>query len=214
MTTVMMNDGQTMAPTAAVSTTRSPRTPVLPGVRAVPPGPAVLLRACLSSDATRLRQLFERCTPATRYDRFHAALREIPPAYLRQVLSAEPDVHDALVVEVQRLDPLRSPLVAIASAARVPSDRGSKVEIAVLVEDSWQRQGLGTWLLTSLVTRARQRGIERVRWCMLNQGRELVRTLRREFGPLEVHRDGEVITAEARLNPTSATAKEAAWLRP
>ncbi len=205
MTTVMMNDGQTMAPTAAVSMTRSPRTPVLPGVRAAPPGPAVLLRVCLSSDATRLRQLFERCTPATRYDRFHAALREIPPAYLSQVLSADPDVHDALVVEVQRLDPLRSPLVAIASAARVPSDRGSMVEIAVLVEDSWQGQGLGTWLLASLVTRARRRGIECARWCMLNQGRDLVTTLRREFGPLEVRRDGEVITAETSLERTSTT---------
>ncbi len=210
----MMHDEQTMAPAATVSTTRTPRTPVLPGVRAVPSGPTVLLRACLPSDAARLRQLFERCTPATRYDRFHAALCEIPPAYLRQVLSAQPDVHDALVVEVQRLDPRRSPLVAIASAARVPSDRGSMVEIAVLVEDGWQGQGLGTWLLSSLVTRARQRGIETVRWRMLNQGRDLVRTLRREFGPLEVRRDGEAITAEARLTRVPATAEETAWLRP
>ena len=222
MTTVMMHDGQTMAPAGTVSMSREARSPDSPDQRVTPADPLLLVRQCLPSDADRLRELFGRCSPSTRYQRFHAGLREIPAAYLRQVLAGDLDVHDALVVEVRRPDPRGGSLVAIGSAARVPSDRGATVEVAVLVEDGWQRRGIGTSLLLGLVARAGRRGVENVRWCMLTQGKDLVPTLRREFGPLAVRRVGAVITAEARFDrqPTTPgktpgeTPGETPWQRP
>ena len=54
-------------------------------------------------------------------------------------------------------------IIALASLVHGPSDW----ELGVLVEDGWQRQGLGTTLVHELVDRARARGVVRMRATVL-----------------------------------------------
>jgi len=124
--------------------------------------------------------MFGRCTAETRYRRFHGPVRAIPERYLAEALSASP-FHYALVacaapVADPGTDPARAPapgadldagpapgwgtpagqIVALASS-RLTGE--GVAEVGILVEDAWQRHGLGTRLLDELVAHARDTGL-------------------------------------------------------
>lgn len=58
-------------------------------------------------------------------------------------------------------------------------------ELAVLVEDGWQRQGVGTRLTASLLDSARARGVTGIHADVLGDDQFILRALRR-IGPLTV----------------------------
>lgn len=99
-----------------------------------------MIRAVQPGDVAALARMMARCSPRTRYARFHGVVAEIPPAYLRRCLSGE---HIALVVEDG------DEIVALASIGpeTVP-------EMAVVVEDGWQGRGVGRALVAALFAKA------------------------------------------------------------
>jgi GNAT superfamily N-acetyltransferase len=118
----------------------------------------------------------------------------MPSTYLDSVLGADPDAHDALVVETAGGD-----LVAIGSAARIPTEGARVVEIGLLVEDRWQQRGIGSGLLDLLAARARRRGVERLRCDVLAGNRHLLAMLRRHTATLAICYEGGVAMVEADL---------------
>lgn len=163
------------------------------GTAAAPPG--LLLREAGPLDAPELHRLFGRCSAVTRYDRFHGHVRQIPAAYLAEALTADPCLHDALVV--QRAE--GPELVALGSGRRVVGAGGPAVDIGLLVEDAAQRRGLGTLLLTTLAERARARGIGVLRCDLLAGHERLIGVLRRTLGPVETRHEDGVVSARVRL---------------
>jgi GNAT superfamily N-acetyltransferase len=112
--------------------------------------------------------MFDRCTPQTRYRRFHGPVKAIPERYLAEALSGSA-FHYALVAcrepgpaSAAAPAPFADPdvraggVVALASCRMV--DEGA-AELGLLVEDAWQRRGLGTRLLGDLVDQARRAGL-------------------------------------------------------
>jgi GNAT superfamily N-acetyltransferase len=97
------------------------------------------IRPATPGDRAALIAMFERCSPETRYRRFHGFLRALPERYLTDALSGRPD-HIALVAEAGER------IVALASCA--------DDEIGILVEDAFQRRGIGTRLLSALAQRS------------------------------------------------------------
>jgi GNAT superfamily N-acetyltransferase len=95
--------------------------------------PGVWLRPPASSDLAQITAMWERCSPATPMARFHAPVRRIPASYLKTVRS---DPSASLVALPGRTD------VVVALASLVPGDGGT-AELGVLVEDAWQRRGIG-----------------------------------------------------------------------
>ena len=85
--------------------------------------------------------MWERCSLATRIARFHAPVRDIPASYLETVLS---DPATSLVAA----DRSAGPVIALASL--IPGRAGS-AELGVLVEDDWQRRGIGRQLVARLI---------------------------------------------------------------
>jgi GNAT superfamily N-acetyltransferase len=59
------------------------------------------------------------------------------------------------------------------------------VDLGVLVEDAWQRRGIGTWLVASLLVSARAKGLQTVHADVLGDDRFILEALRR-IGPLAV----------------------------
>jgi ribosomal protein S18 acetylase RimI-like enzyme len=115
-------------------------------------GGAVVLRPARPDDLPALLELVARCSPETLFRRFHAVVRSPPLGHLREA-AAGATHHDARVVVAD------GELVALASLVGAVPAHG---ELAVLVEDGWQRRGIGMRLAHDLLVRACGRGVRRV----------------------------------------------------
>lgn len=103
-----------------------------------------MIRLATPRDAGALAAMLVRCSPATRYRRFHGVVAEFPPAYLRRCLDGE---HTAMVAEEA------GEVVALASVGPV-FEEPAVHEVAVIVEDRWQSKGLGRELVATLLAHA------------------------------------------------------------
>jgi len=96
------------------------------------------IRAAAPGDRAALTAMFGRCSDQTRYRRFHGFVHALPERYLADALAGRPE-HIALVAEDN------GQIVALSSCA--------DGEIGILVEDLYQRQGIGTRMLNELLER-------------------------------------------------------------
>jgi GNAT superfamily N-acetyltransferase len=112
--------------------------------------------------------MLSRCTGSTRSLRFLAPLRSFPEPYLTEALSGHPE-HFALVAATP------AAVVALASCRAVA---GGTAELAVLVEDARQRQGIGARLLMRLIEHADRSGLPTLRATLLAEQEWIMRPLR------------------------------------
>ena len=126
-----------------------PSNPASTGVRGPVTTPAY------PSDLGALIALFRRSSDTTRRERFHGAVRRPPCQYLRDVAFAAPGVI-ARVARDTTDDPSGRCVIALATATLESPDRA---EVAVWVDDEWQRHGVGSRLLRDLVGQLRVEGI-------------------------------------------------------
>jgi GNAT superfamily N-acetyltransferase len=148
-----------------------------------------VIRGLRADDAGALAAMMARCSPRTRYQRFHGVVTEIPPAYLRRCLDGE---HLALVAESDTdtgwdlatgtlagkdtaIGPAAGTGTGTGTDASIGSGLGTVItsssivglasvgpvfeepdvaEVAVIVEDRWQGQGIGRALVAALVAKA------------------------------------------------------------
>ena len=130
----------------------------------------ILVRRAASTDRDELSKMFARCTLQTRYRRFHAPVKAIPERYLAEALTASP-FHYALVAcpvppdtdlaatdlaAARDMDARSGGIVALASCRVVEE---GMAEVGILVEDAWQRRGVGSALLDELAAHARAIGL-------------------------------------------------------
>lgn len=104
----------------------------------------VQIRPITDGDLFELTEMLARCSRQTVYRRFHGFVRAFPEPYFTDALKRDPH-HFALVAQES------SQIVAMASS--VTLDDGS-CEIGILVQDDYQRQGIGTRLLETLLAQA------------------------------------------------------------
>jgi GNAT superfamily N-acetyltransferase len=145
----------------------------------------VLVRQAASTDRAALTAMFERCTPETRYRRFHGPVKAIPERYLAEALAGGP-FHYALVgcpalVASAVADPDHDPAARAGEIAALASCRlvaEGVAELGLLIEDTWQRRGLGTRLLRELVTHAGCTGLRALEAQLLAEQAWIVGLLR------------------------------------
>jgi GNAT superfamily N-acetyltransferase len=120
----------------------------------------VLIRRVAAGDRPALAEMLARCSDQTRERRFHKYVGCFPEPYLAEALAGRA-THFSLLAQADQA------VVALASC--VATGRGS-AELAVLVEDSWQRLGVGARLLSLLVAHADQSGLTRLEaWVLDSQ---------------------------------------------
>ena len=126
------------------------------------------IRPACADDRPALAEMLSRCTDSTRSRRFFAPLRSFPEPYLTEALSGHPE-HFALVAA--------TPAVVVALASCRAVDGGS-AELAVLVEDARQGQGIGAGLLKRLIEHADRSGLRTLRATLLAEQEWIMRPLR------------------------------------
>jgi GNAT superfamily N-acetyltransferase len=115
----------------------------------------VSVEALGQGDEQRLVRMFDRLSPATRYKRFFSPVPVMRPAVWRALTDVDHDGREAVVARVG------DEIVAIAHYYRDRDDVAA-AEVAVLVEDAWQRHGVGRCLMRELGRLSRARGITRL----------------------------------------------------
>lgn len=138
------------------------------------------VRRAAAGDRPALERMLARCTGQTRYRRFHGPVTVFPERYLTEALSGSP-LHFALVAcldEDAETDGtvVDGTVVALASCRAV--DEGV-AELGILVEDEWQRRGVGSDLLREIVAYAARTGLRALQAQVLADQPWIVGLLRR-----------------------------------
>jgi GNAT superfamily N-acetyltransferase len=138
------------------------------------------VRRAAAVDRPALERMLARCTGQTRYRRFHGPVTAFPQRYLTEALSGSP-LHFALVACLDEDAEgggtvVDGTVVALASCRAV--DEGV-AELGILVEDEWQRRGLGGDLLGEIVAYAARTGLRALQAQVLAEQPWIVGLLRR-----------------------------------
>jgi acetyltransferase len=118
----------------------------------------VKLRAIDAGDAGLLGDFIRELSPQSKRLRFHAAVRELPPATLRRL--ATPDAQRQIVA-IATVDAGQGERCVGEAHSAVVDDAADTHEFGLSVADDRRRRGLGSALLERLLCQARRAG---VRW--------------------------------------------------
>jgi GNAT superfamily N-acetyltransferase len=140
-------------------------------------GRALRIRPIRRSDAALLEELFRRLSPKSRRLRFLAAIADLPDPILRREATRLADIdHDreaALVATV--MEDKQERIVGVARLCR--ADDPLAGEIAFVVRDDYQGEGLGRILFERLVEVARERAFRRLDALMLAENTAMRRLI-------------------------------------
>jgi GNAT superfamily N-acetyltransferase len=117
--------------------------------------------------------MLARCSSASRFHRFHGFTDGL--AYFGALLRDQPLDRTVLAWHDS----------SCVGAATLGVSATGVLDLAVLVEDAWQRRGIGTRLAESLLEQSRARGVTNVHADILSDDSHILEALRR-IGPLTV----------------------------
>jgi GNAT superfamily N-acetyltransferase len=180
-----------------------PRIPHRRDVLTLPEGERISIRRATPRDLPAARAMHDRCSRATLLSRYHRQADDDAEHYLRHLLS--PRHGRTLAVETASGN-----LVALGHLLW----DGEESEVALLVEDGWQRRGIGGELLRRLVGLARETGCASVYAVTQSANSAMVAAMRGLGLPLDyqVEEGTLVITATLREHhgPQAGPVREAA----
>lgn len=124
------------------------------------------------TDGGHLRKFFYSLSPETVYRRFLSPVARPDQLDRQQLLDMDGSHRQALVAVVD------GDIVGVARYARC-RQRPEQADLAVVVADAWQGQGIGTRLLRALADAATRAGVEQFSVVMLADNRAAKRLLLR-----------------------------------
>jgi RimJ/RimL family protein N-acetyltransferase len=126
-----------------------------------------------ATDALPLRRFFFRLSPETLYRRFHSPIARPEQAHPERLLDVDHHDREAVVAV------LENEIVGVARYVRRPG--ADAAEVAVVVADAWQRQGLATRMLGALSERALCEGVRHFTLNMQSDNVAVLRLARRLY---------------------------------
>jgi len=155
-------------------------------------GTELTIRPGTPDDLPALLAMHARCSPATRRRRYLTGHDGPSPAQLARLL--DPARSRTMVATVSGIT-FGDPLVAMGNLVV----EGSLADVSVVVEDGWQRRGIGTALVRRLFAVAERLGCDAV---VAHTGADnpgMPRTLRRLGHAVPAQRDGAVASVTVPL---------------
>jgi acetyltransferase len=115
------------------------------------------IREVRPDDDVAVGRFVQGLSPASRYFRFMMGMRELSADALRHFTQPEAGREAVLVAT-----PGTSLGKVVGVAQFVIDDGGEDAEFALVIDDAWQRQGLGTRMLAELAGHAARHGVTRI----------------------------------------------------
>jgi RimJ/RimL family protein N-acetyltransferase len=153
------------------------------------------IRPITSHDAARLVDLHHRCSPGTRYFRYHSPkprLRTAEAVYLAGVDGARRVALVATAIEDGE--------ERVIGDARFDLIGAGDAEAALLLRDDVQGAGLGSLLFRRLLHVAREQGVRRIVLDILPQNRPML-ALAARFGAHPLSFDGQSVRYVLEVTP-------------
>lgn len=167
-------------------------------------GRRATVRPVLPQDAALQQAFVQALSPAARYRRFHGPVNVLPESTLRYMTEVDYVAHMALIATT--IDDLKGE-IQVAEARwvrRAPEDGDDVADFALVVDDRWQRAGLGSILLGVLADTAAAQGIRRLSGDVLADNEGMCRLLKHAGWRLTRDRtDPQLVIASLALPETS-----------
>ena len=142
----------------------------------------------MPNDIFSIEAMFRRCSVQSRRLRFFRPVPSAPYGYLEEVL-ADREKHHAFVAQ------RNGETIGLAELHLTGPWSGS---LALIVEDQYQREGVGTDALQLLLCRARELGLRVLDADVLFENSAVLRALRR-VGPVSVNSEDGIFHVELDL---------------
>ena len=163
-------------------------------------GRPVALRVAGAEDAMAVQRFVRGLSEQSRRYRFFAPVRELSLEQLERLTRSHPPDELALVGEITA-ETGESRIVALAQyVVCEPLD----AEFAVVVDDAWQRQGLGMQLVGALAEQAARAGVTALSGFVLPDNWPMLSFLARLDCELDADSDPNLIRAVKRLEAHEA----------
>src|SRR3954447_4986394 len=146
------------------------------------------MRPIEPGDKHRLQAFREHSSADSGYRRFFGPRGPFTADELRHLTEVDHRDHEAIVA----IDPVTRGMVGVARYVR-DRDCPCSAEIAVIVTDAWQGQGVGSALLSRRAAPAAAAGASRFTGLMLTETRTMARLLADLGEPRVVSRDGSTV---------------------
>ncbi|MFF8987945.1 GNAT family N-acetyltransferase [Streptomyces globisporus] len=169
-----------------------PRVPRGEDVLTLPEGNEITVRRADQGDLAAARAMHDRCSPDTLSLRYHGPVADAD-RYLDHLLS--PRFGRTLAVQTAS-----GRLVALGHLLW----DGDETEVALLVEDDWQRRGIGSGLLRRLVALAEEAGCDSVYAVTQSRNTGMVAAMRALELPLDYQIEEGTLVITARLSSEEA----------
>ncbi|MFJ8199677.1 GNAT family N-acetyltransferase [Streptomyces sp. NPDC096152] len=170
-----------------------PRIPRSQDVLTLPEGNAITVRRADTGDLPATRAMHERCSARTLSMRYHGPVGD-----------ADRYLHHLLSPRFGRTLAVRTASGRIVGLGHLLWD-GDETEIALLVEDEWQRRGIGAELLRRLVALAVEAGCESVYAVTQASNTGMVAAMRGLGLPLDYQIEEGTLVITARLEAAPVT---------
>lgn len=178
-----------------LDTRLGPRIPRSQDVLTLAEGSSITVRRADTADVDAAKAMHERCSQRTLGMRYHGPVRDAD-RYLNHLLS--PRFGRTLAV--------RTASGRIVGLGHLLWD-GDETEIALLVEDDWQRRGIGSELLGRLVAMAVEAGCESVYAVTQASNTGMVAAMRGLGLPLDYQIEEGTLVITARLEATPVNSR-------
>ena len=187
---------------AAAMASVAGETGALGWVEPIRSGGTIWIRLARPEDSDAVAAMHERCSEQTLYRRYLTAVGQWRDITLRRLSGG----HRGATLVAMSED---GAIVGLGHVFPDAPSAGRTAEIAVIVEDAYQRRGIGTLLVRHMLDLAERLGFNDVVGTLLAQNNEMVRLLDSTRLVWNKHVEDGVLTVRASL-PTAASAAESA----
>jgi acetyltransferase len=160
-------------------------------------GTRMLIRRIQADDAPRLGRLAERLSPEALRLRFFTARKRFTPAQLEQLATVDFERNAAFVAVCPDDDEIRA-------VGRMVGLAGRSAEIAFVVEDAFQEQGIATELLHHLAAFARSKGLEEFVAVVLAENQDMLDVFSHSGYPMHTAWRGPTVRVSLDITPEAA----------
>jgi acetyltransferase len=135
-------------------------------------GREVAIRSAGAHDAARIQDFIRKLAPRTRYYRFCGTTRELPVDALARLVQADGECAVTLLALAYDTNEV------LGLGEYIAQRKANTCEMALVVHDTWQRAGLGSLLLSGLMSRAREASLHYMEGLVLRDNSAMLKLAR------------------------------------